>query len=292
VLAAPAAVIGGVTQINLVIGQMIASSKDGAISVLQYADRVYQLPLGVVGIAIGVVLLPELARALKAQHFKDAGNLQNRSVEFALFLTLPAAAALLTISNELVTVLYQRGAFTAETGNTVAGALAIFGLGLPFFVLIKTFTPAFFAREDTRTPMRFAMISVATNTALALALFPVMAERGIATAEVCAGITNATLLYFTLIRRGYWARDDGLVRRLPRLLLAAVLMGVALWYGAQYLEPSFAPGVAFWTKAGALLLLILGGAVVYFALAFGLGGADAGMLKRGMRRKPPASEPE
>jgi putative peptidoglycan lipid II flippase len=292
VLAAPAAVIGGVTQINLVIGQMIASGKDGAISVLQYADRVYQLPLGVVGIAIGVVLLPELARALKAQHFKDAGNLQNRSVEFALFLTLPAAAALLTISNELVTVLYQRGAFTAETGITVAGALAIFGLGLPFFVLIKTFTPAFFAREDTATPMRFAMISVATNTALALALFPVMAERGIATAEVCAGITNATLLYFTLIRRGYWARDDGLVRRLPRLLLAAVLMGVALWYGAQYLEPSFAPGVAFWTKAGALLLLILGGAIVYFALAFGLGGADAGMLKRGMRRKPPASEPE
>ncbi|HTV67971.1 MAG TPA: murein biosynthesis integral membrane protein MurJ, partial [Rhizobiaceae bacterium] len=109
-LALPAAITGGITQINLVIGQMIASGKPGAISVLQYADRVYQLPLGVVGIAVGVVLLPELARALKAGHMKDAANLQNRSVEFALFLTLPAAAALLVMSEEIVRVLYERGA--------------------------------------------------------------------------------------------------------------------------------------------------------------------------------------
>src|SRR5690606_11913742 len=181
VLAFPAAITGGITQINLVIGQMIASSKEGAISVLQYADRVYQLPLGVVGIAVGVVLLPELARALKAGHMREASNLQNRSVEFALFLTLPAAAALLVMSEEIVRVLYERGAFGVETTAKVSGALAIFGLGLPAFVLIKAFTPGFFAREDTRTPMMFAGVAVAVNVALALTLFPTMAEAGIAT---------------------------------------------------------------------------------------------------------------
>ena len=120
-LAAPAAAAGGITQINLFIGQIIASTKDGAIAVLQYADRVYQLPLGVVGVAIGVVLLPELSRALKAGHFREAAHNQNRSLEFALFLTLPAAAALAIISEEIVRVLYERGAFSPET-TAVDGA--------------------------------------------------------------------------------------------------------------------------------------------------------------------------
>jgi putative peptidoglycan lipid II flippase len=145
-LAFPAAITGGITQINQLIGQMIASTKDGAISALQYADRVYQLPLGVVGIAVGVVLLPELARALKGGHEREAGNLQNRSMEFVLFLTLPAAAALWVISDEIVRVLYERGAFSPETTAVVAGTLAIYGLGLPGFVLIKALNPGFFAR--------------------------------------------------------------------------------------------------------------------------------------------------
>ncbi len=150
-LALPAAVIGGVTQINLIIGQAIASMKDGAIASLQYADRIYQLPLGVVGVAVGVVLLPELARALKSGHMVEAESLQNRSIEFVLFLTLPAAAGIFALSDEIIRLVYERGAFHSDATVTVAAVLTLFGFGLPGFVLNKALTPGFFAR---RTPGR------------------------------------------------------------------------------------------------------------------------------------------
>jgi len=284
VLAFPAAITGGITQINLVIGQMIASGKPGAISVLQYADRVYQLPLGVVGIAVGVVLLPELARALKAGHIKDAANLQNRSVEFALFLTLPAAAALLVMSEEIVRVLYERGEFSAATTQSVASALAIFGLGLPAFVMIKAFTPGFFAREDTRTPMIFAAVSVGVNVVLALSLFPLIAEVGIATAEAAAGWVNATLLFATLARRGHWGRDVLLLSRIPRLIVAATVMAIALYLGIDYLSGYLASSAPLYTQVAALAALIVAAMIIYFTLAFGIGGADIGMIRRNIRR--------
>ncbi|PWW00179.1 putative peptidoglycan lipid II flippase [Hoeflea marina] len=283
-LALPAAVTGGITQINLVVGQMIASGKPGAISILQYSDRVYQLPLGVVGIAVGVVLLPELARALKANHMIEATSLQNRSVEFALFLTLPAAAALLTISEPVVRVLYERGAFSPETTDIVASVLAIFGMGLPAFVMIKAFTPGFFAREDTRTPMYFAGVSVVINLALAITLFPLIAERGIAVAEICAGWANAALLFATLVRRGHWQLDSGIRRRLPRLLGSTLVMGAALYWAARYAVPLITPETALLSQIGMLLALVLGGAAVYLLAAFVTGGADFGALRRYLRR--------
>lgn len=292
ILALPAAATGGITQINLVIGQMIASTKEGAIAVLQYADRVYQLPLGVVGIAVGVVLLPELARALKAGNLREAANLQNRSVEFALFLTLPAAAGLLVMSEEIVRVLYERGAFTVETTSKVSAALAVFGLGLPAFVLIKAFTPGFFAREDTRTPMIFAGVSVAVNVTLALTLFPVMAEAGIAAAESTAGWVNATLLLTTLIRRGHWGRDRVLLGRILRLVLSAAVMAAGLYLALPYLTGLLAPSSPLYAQAGALALLIAGAMVVYFGTAFAIGGADIGMFARNLRRRRAGQTPE
>jgi putative peptidoglycan lipid II flippase len=285
-LAAPAAVTGGITQINLVIGQIIASGKDGAISVLQYADRVYQLPLGVVGIAVGVVLLPELARALKAGHMVEAATLQNRSVEFALFLTLPATAALLTIADPIVRLLYERGAFGPETTATVGGVLAIFGIGLPAFVLIKAFTPGFFAREDTRTPMIFAGVSVALNVVLALTLFPIIAERGIATAEICSGWTNAILLFVTLVRRGHWEIDRATLSRVIRLVAAAVLLAAFFHFGLPVIAPWVEPSSAVWQQFLALAGFLGAGFLLYVAVAFVIGGADAGALRRGIRRKP------
>lgn len=284
-LAAPAAVTGGITQINLVIGQMIASGKAGAISVLQYADRIYQLPLGVVGIAVGVVLLPELARALKAGHMVTAGRLQNRSVEFALFLTLPAAAALVAISEPIIRVIYERGAFEPTTTATVSGVLAIFGLGLPAFVLIKAFTPGFFAREDTRTPMRFAAVAVGVNVTLALSLFPIIAERGIAIAEVCAGWINSALLFATLVRRGHWTLDEGIMRRLPRLLFSAIVMGIALYFGADLVSDRLAPDARLIEQVAAVAMLVFGGAALYFVLAFATGGAELDVVLRNLRRK-------
>lgn len=286
VLAFPAAITGGITQINQLIGTAIASGKESAVSSLAYADRVYQLPLGVVGIAVAIVLLPELARALKAGNLGEAANLQNRSVEFTLFLTLPAAAALLVMSEPIVRVLYERGAFAATNGTPVVSAvLAIFGLGLPAFVLIKAFTPGYFAREDTRTPMWFAAISVAVNVSVALTLFPSIGAPGIAVASAVAGWVNAMLLLGILVRRGHWGRDAALMRRIPRLLLAAALMGGFLYGAVRWFEPQLASSSPLHTQAATLALLVGAGATLYFAIAFAIGGADLGMLKRNLKRQ-------
>lgn len=284
VLAFPAAITGGITQINQIIGQMIASTKDGAIAALQYADRIYQLPLGVVGIAVGVVLLPELSRALRGGQLREASDIQNRSVEFVLFLTLPAAAAIWVLSDEIIRVVYEHGAFDPSTTATVAGILAIYGLGLPGFVLIKAFNPGFFAREDTRTPMRFTMISVAVNCALAISLFPFFAERGIATAEAVAGWITTALLFATLVRRGHFELEKALLSRLARLIVAALIMAAALEYASAYTAPYIRPTSSIFEQVGAVLALIALAMVVYFGVAFAIGGASLGMIRRNIKR--------
>jgi putative peptidoglycan lipid II flippase len=284
-LAAPAAIAGGITQINLFIGQIIASQKAGAIAILQYADRVYQLPLGIVGIAIGVVLLPELSRSLKAGHMREAAHNQNRSLEFALFLTLPAAAALVVIPENVVRVLYERGAFLPATSAIVAHALAVFAIGLPAFVLIKVFSPGFFAREDTKTPMYAAAVAMITNIALSLLLFPYLAEVAIALATTVSGWLNAGILFTLLMRRGHWPLDRPTLRRIALTLVASVAMAVALFFAAAGLGFAFRPSASVLLQAGALLLLVAGGAVLYFALAHLTGAADLGALARNLRRK-------
>lgn len=137
--------------------------------------------------------------------------------------------------------------------------------------------------------MKFAAVSVAINTTLAITLFPVLAERGIAVAEVCAGWANAGLLFFTLVRRGQWSSDAGLNRRLPRLIAAATLTGLALWFAVGQLSDHFADGARILEKVAALFLLVVFGAIVYFALAFGLGGADRSMIARSLERRRSAS---
>lgn len=292
ILAVPAAVTGGITQINQIIGQAIASGKEGAIAALQYADRIYQLPLGVVGVAVGVVLLPELARALKGGHMREAANLQNRSIEFVLFLTLPAAAALWVLSDEIIRVLYERGAFTEQNTAVVASILAIYGLGLPGFVLIKALQPAFYAREDTKTPMRFTGISVVVNSGLAITLFPILAERGIATAEAAAGWINTLLLFGTLLHRGDLVWEWPLAGRVARLALAAGIMVAALVYMSGALATWLMPDTDLLRQVAALGAMIAVAMIVYFAFAFLLGGADLGMIRRNLKRKPQEQKPK
>lgn len=284
-LAAPAALAGGITQINLFVGQIIASTKAGAIAALQYADRVYQLPLGVVGIAVGVVLLPELARALGAGHRREAAQAQNRALEFALFLTVPAAAALFVMPEAVVRVLYERGAFTPQTTATVAAALAYFALGLPAFVLVKVFSPGFFAREDTRTPMLVALLAMAANIGLSLALFPRLAEAGIALATTLSGWLNALLLFALLLRRGDWPFDAPTLRRCGLTVAASAAMAVALRLALGGLDAALRPQAGIAVQAGALALLVAGGALLYFSLAALTGAADLRLLARALRRR-------
>ena len=263
-LALPGVLAGGATQINIVIGTIIASLAPGAVSYLYYADRIYQLPLGIVGIAIGIVLLPDLSRQLRANRSDLVDDSQNRALEFALALALPAAVALVVMADPIIAVLFERRSFAASDTAKTAAALTAFAVGLPAFIMVKVFSPGFFAREDTRTPMWFAGIAVAINVAFSLALFPFLAHVGIAIATSLAGWVNAALLAGALVRRGQFRADPGLIRRLPLLVLASVLMGVCLYLAIWLLAPALA-APALWLRAAAVAALV-GGGIAVFAL--------------------------
>ena len=215
-------------QVNLLIGTILATYvSDGAVSYLYYADRVTQLPLGVVGVAVGTALLPLLARQLKAGETAAAQNSQNRGLEFALLLTLPAAAACLIIPEEIIRVLFERGAFGADATQATAMALFAYATGLPAYVLIRVLAPGFYAREDTTTPVRIAVAAMAVNIALMLILMKPMGHVGIALAASVSAWLNTLLLLIVLVRRGHFALDARLRQRLPRILLAtAGMVGV------------------------------------------------------------------
>ncbi|AGF74907.1 virulence factor [Bartonella australis AUST/NH1] len=285
-LALPAAITGGITQINLLINTNIASGQSGAVSSLVYADRLYQLPLGVVAIAIATVLLPELTKALRDKETKEAHDLQNRAIEFTLFLTLPASIAFLLISDPIVSFLFERGQFTAESTYAVAQLVKLYGLGLPAFVLIKVFIPNFFAREDTKTPMIFAGICVFINISLALILFPLLSARGIVIAEITAGWVNALLLCSILIKRGYWKYDAQLMKQIMRLILATFLIAVALYYALGFLSFPLSSQAPFFLRAGTLAGIMIVIISVYFTVCFLLGTDSFSLLRKNLKRHP------
>lgn len=289
-LGVPGIIAGGITQLNIVIGTVIASLQDGAVSHLYYADRIYELPLAIVGIAIGVVLLPEMSRHLRAGNHEAVMDSQNRSLEFAMLLTVPAAVALAVIPHAIVSVLYERGAFTASDTPNTANALAIFALGLPAFVLIKVFSPAYFAREDTKTPMRYAVASLTANTLGSIALFflfrhwGMMPHLGIAVATTLGAWMNAAMLWLGLKRLDHFALDARARRSLPLIVVSSIVMGAALLIGAWLLAPWLAAGQGILVRALALAALIAAGMTIYFLTAHLTGAFRLGALKGAMRR--------
>ncbi len=292
-LGIPGVIAGGVTQINIMIGTIIASMQNGAVSYLYYADRIYELPLAIVGIAIGVVLLPDVSRNLRAGDEAAVMRSQNRSLEFAMLLTLPASVALAVIPGAIVSGLFERGAFTAADTPPTASALAIFALGLPSFVMIKVFSPAYFAREDTRTPMHYAVISLTANTLGSIALFflfrsmGLMPHLGIAVATTLGGWLNAGLLYATLVRRGYFVADERIRRTLPLMVLSSLAMGAALWGMAGLLEEHFADGSPVHVRIGALAALVAAGFAVYVVAALATGAVKAREFRSFLTRRHP-----
>ena len=292
-LGVPGLIAGGITQLNLVISTIIASWQKGAPAWLYYADRVYQLPLGLVGVAIGVVLLPDISRKLRGGDGAGVQDSQNRALEFALFLTLPAALALMAMPVAVVQVLFERGAFTHADTIATAQALAAFAAGLPAFVLIKVFSPAFFAREDTKTPMIFAAISVGINIVLAIALFPWFQHVGIALATTVASWVNTVLLGRALHARGYWRTDAQVRRNVPLMMLSAFVMGIALLAAMHALANWFTPETSFLARLFWLLVLITGGAALYLGLSWKLRVLTKEMLRQALKRTPkePANTP-
>ena len=281
-IAAPAVLAGGVVQINLLVGRQVASYTEGAVSWLVYADRLYQLPLGVVGIAIGTVLLPDLSRRLRAGDEAGSRESFNRGTEFALALTLPAAVALITIAVPLTSVLYQRGAFGAVDATNTALALAIYGAGLPAFVLHKVFQPLYYAREDSRSPFHFALVSMVVNAAIAVGLMPLIGFAAAALATTVAAWAMAFQLWFGTRKMGDAARFDTRFRsRVPRAVAASIAMALALYLGQLGLAETLVNPT--WRYVSLALLITLG-SLVYFSFGAAIGAFRLSDFRRNLRR--------
>ncbi len=290
ILMGPAMLTGGVIQINIMIGRIIASSQDGAIALLNYADRINQLPLGVIGIAIGVVLLPELSRSLKGNRIEEAEHLQNRSLEFALALTLPAAVAMMVMPAPIVNILYQRGAFTAETTQLTATALAAFASGLPAYVLIKVFQPAFFARQDMKTPMWYSMATVVINIVLSFALFPKYGHVAIAAATSLSAWANCVMLGWSLWRKRHFIPSKSSQYKVLMIVGSSILMGLAL-YVMSIFAASWIGSLSTLTRIVSTLLVLLAASLVFLIAVIATGGLDKGELRSAFRRKSKTAAP-
>ncbi|WP_264212433.1 murein biosynthesis integral membrane protein MurJ [Leisingera thetidis] len=285
-VAVPAALAMGVTQINLVVGQYVASDIEKAASWLFIADRLYQLPLGVVGIAVGIVLLPALSRRLRAGDSAGSQDALSRAGEFSLLLAVPSAVAFITVPLPLVSVLYERGATGAGDVAAIAVAVAIYGAGLPAFMLQKVLQPLYFAREDTRTPFRYAMVAMAVNAALAFGLKPVLGWIAPAIAASAAGWAMVLLLAFGARHMGDEARFDARFRtRAWRILAAAALMGGVLY--AVSAAAGWLFQLDYWRYL-ALLGLVALGCVVYFAAGQALGAFRLSEFRSALSRRKQA----
>jgi putative peptidoglycan lipid II flippase len=282
---APGTIGAGVTQLNLLISTALASLlPGGSVSYLYYADRLNQLPLGVVGIAVGTAILPPLSRQIRLGHLGDAVTTQNRGLELALLLTLPAAVALALLAMPILSVLFQRGAFGAADTAATAAALSAYAAGLPAFVLVKVLAPAFFARHDTATPVKVAIAAMAANLGLTLVLMQFLAHVGIALATTLAGWINALTLLALLIRRGDFGFDRRARRNLPRVGSAALGMGLVLGMLRVALAPALAGTPV--SRIAALAGLVSAGLVAFALLAVAFGIADWRDLLGRLRRQP------
>ena len=284
VLAVPTAIAAGIAQINLLVGQIIASAQEGAISILNYADRLMQLPLGIIAVSIGVVLLPELTRALAGDDAAEARKLQDRSIEFGLGLMVPAAVGLYLIPEALISLIYERGAFSRETTLVTAQVLSIFALGLPAVVLTKIFQPSYYSRKDTRTPMWFAGVNALTNIVLAIALFPRLGIAGLAWAFSVASWINALLLGGTLYLKNHYRPGPDALRNAALILLASLCMGGVIVVLRNYLGASLLDAPLL-QRIGFVLCIIAASAVVYFAIVIATGAIPRGPLMQMLRRR-------
>jgi len=268
IIATPAALAGGVVQINLLVGRQVASYFDGAIQWLAVADRLYQLPLGVVGIAIGVVLLPDLSRKIRTEDIDGGRYAFNRAAEFALALTIPSAVALFLAAKPMISVLFERGAFNGNDTAATAAALAIYSLGLPAFVFQKVIQPLYFAREDTKTPFYYALVAMIVNLIIAIGLSYKIGYLSAAIAVTISAWGMTCMLWFGTRNMGEAAKfDTRFFKTVPKIILASAIMGLIVILAQQILgDALYAKGLRYM----ALFALVISGATTYGIALLGL----------------------
>ena len=285
--AIPGALSASAFQVNIFISGILASQIAGARTWLNAADRLYQLPVGLVGVAIGVALLPRLSRAVHSGDERDAASAMDEGVTFAMAFTLPAAAAMIAMPFFMIDGLFTRGLFVAADARQTGAVLFQYGWGAPAFVLMQIINRAFYARQDTKTPMRVALIQVAANVVLGLALFRLIGAPGIAAATSAASWLSVGQMVVILARRGHYRPSGKAWNRLARILAASAVLGLVLafasrWLGAHPLAIHLGP-VHF--KELALAGLAALALPLYGALLFASGGVTPTELKSVLRRR-------
>ncbi|MBN67342.1 MAG: murein biosynthesis integral membrane protein MurJ [Rickettsiales bacterium] len=286
-LIAPAALGAGVAQINLLVDVVLASNFDEGVSYLYYADRLNELPIGIIAVAVGTALLPMLSRQIREGNHNAARHSLNRALELVLLFSLPAATALVLIPEPLISVLFQHGEFTAQDTLATYTALIAYGCGLPAFVLVKVFAPGFFANRDTKTPFYIATFCVLVNLVLNLILMQYYAHVGLAMATSIAGWCNAVLMGLILYRRGHFRPDPALRKRLWRMAASSAFMGLIIWNMHHYLVVQFEGTLS--ERILALCLLVGSGMFSYGACALCLGAVDRTQLRSYFRKNKSVS---
>lgn len=287
--AVPTMISSSATQLNIFISMLLSGQVAGMRAWMNYADRLYQLPMSLVGVAIGVALLPRLSQALAAEDHDDAQTAMDQGIVFALAFSLPAAAALVAMPLYLVDGLFTRGEFVFKDAQATASLLFHYGWGVPAFVLLRILQPAFFARQDTSTPMRFALVSVAVNIVLGVSLFYLIGFTGIAIATSVAAWINVIQMATALRRRDMWRPSARAASKMIRVGVASLVLGVLLALAQHYrpvLEaPLDAAGLGVLGKEITLVLVCAIGGGLYPLLLFAFGGVTPAEVKGALRRR-------
>lgn len=269
----------GIAQINLFVDMVLASLLPvGAISYLYYADRLYQLPLSVIGIAIGTALLPMLSRALKAEEHDNAARLFNKGIEISMMLALPATVAYLAVGDTIVNVLFVRGAFAEHDGVQAGYVLIAYTLGLPAFIISRVFSTVFFAHGDTATPVKYAVVCAIMNTLLAIGLLQYFQHVGIALATGIAAWVNFGLLLRGLRKRNMAPFAKRSVKKSLIILAASLAMGAGIWAEEQWIMPWFMDRGEAWRLSG-VAMLVASGMGVYGSILYVTGILTPQMVK-------------
>jgi putative peptidoglycan lipid II flippase len=281
----PATFGAGIYQISQLVDTFFATSlPQGSLTLLKLADRLNQMPLGIFGIALGTAILPMLARHIQGGDMREAQRLQANAVEVATLLTLPAAAALAICAPAFVTAFFVGGKMTLASGAIMANIVVALVCGLPAYVLVKVFQPAFFSREDTRTPVWSAAVTLAVNIALNFYVVPRFGIVGLAAATAFTATLNVMVLYAVLQWRGWFRFTARLGSRIARQLLATGVMSAVLWVLMPLLAPFFGGSVV--ERVLSLAVLVGVGVVVFFAVAYVIGAIDRDLLGQLRRRRP------
>jgi putative peptidoglycan lipid II flippase len=285
----PATLGAGVYQVSVFIDTFFLTRiGTGAVSWFNYADRLNQLPLGVIGAALGTAILPQVSRHVDIGEADKAARVQGQAAELALLLCLPAALALAASALPLVSAIFEAGRFNARDAHFTALTLSIIALGLPAYVLVKVLTPGFYARRDTATPVKTALAVLVVNVILNFALIPPFGIGGLAAAVALSSWLNCTILYVLLHRRGHFRVERWLASRIARQLVAAAAMVAAL-FGIRYALAGWFIGSVGHRLAG-VVAVVGGGMIVYFPLVWVLGGTDREELKALIRRRRPYTD--